>query len=75
MKSDEAPKNVQGQITKGSVQFVKEFELYSISIRKSFKYGDMIKSVCQEYYLQDVMELSGLLNSKYYDGLIESNTK
>lgn len=28
MKSDEAPKNVQGQITKGAVWFVKEFELY-----------------------------------------------
>lgn len=46
-----------------------------ISNRKSFKYGDMIKSMFQEYYLQDVMKLSGRLYSKYYDGLIEGNRK
>ena len=56
MKRDEAPEKVQGQITKGPGGLVKEFELYSISNRKPFKYGDMIKSVFQKCYLQYIVE-------------------
>lgn len=56
MKRDEAPEKVQGRITKGTLWLIKEFELYSTSNRRPFKYGDMIKSRFQEYYLQAVVE-------------------
>lgn len=46
MKRDEAPEKVHVLS-----RFVMEFELYSINNRKTFKCGDMIKSMFQKYYL------------------------
>lgn len=50
----EAPEKVQGRITKGIVWLVKEIELYSISNRKPFKYGEIITSLFQECDLKNV---------------------
>lgn len=57
MKKDEAPEKGHGKIAKDIEWLVKEFELYSVSNRKPFKYGDMIISLFQECYLRDVVEL------------------
>lgn len=56
MKRDEAPENIQRQVTEGTTWLVKEFELYSVNNRRPFKYGGVTKSMFQEYYLQDVVE-------------------